>query len=194
MSLELRLNSNQVGIAVRYKDAPNVPTKGFGHIDVILPGGGPIGFYGKGDGPTASASAVSGLVRSGGFVLDYPLLTTQRPEYVNLNSARAKPCRTTIVVVNTTPIAAAMVSAFWNAVSGDKNAIYNLWGGNCSSYALESLVAADLLPDESVIEHFSDTPDKVFEKVSGMTASGKPISGFVGFVPLGGDNFKIVIQ
>lgn len=209
--MELRLNSGQVGIAVRFKDAPNVSTKGFGHVDVLLPGGAPVGFYtddtgpavtasrashiyGKGGQSGASSSGLAGLVRDRGHVWDYPQIAAYRPEYVNLSSARAKGCRSTIVVVNTTQTAARIVWAFWNAVSEDKSAIYNLWGGNCSSYAFESFVAADLLPDENLIQHFFDTPNNLYKKVSEINGSQKPISGFVGIVPLGGDKFKIDIQ
>jgi hypothetical protein len=191
---ELRPTLSQVGIAVRWKDSPNSPPKDLGHIDIILPGGEPVGFYTQGDGVSGSASGLGGLVRAGGFVVDFARMASIRPEYVNLSSARARKCQSTIVLLNATRTAAAIVSAFWSAVADDKGAVYNLWGGNCASYALASLSAAGLLADESLVERFSDTPEKAFQQVSKLKEAGSPLSGYTAFIPVSGDQFRIVVE
>jgi hypothetical protein len=87
---ELSPTASQVGIAVRWKDSPSSPPKDQGHIDVILPDGGVIGFYTAGDGASGSASGLGGSIRAGGFVVDFARTVSIMPEYVKLSSAKAK--------------------------------------------------------------------------------------------------------
>jgi hypothetical protein len=194
MGTEIIPKRNQVGIAVRFKDSPSTPAKGFGHVDVIGPMGRISGFYGKGDGVLGSASGASGFIVSSSLVMDYALLKTAKKEYVDIEAAKAKKCKTTIVMINTDQNTASVVDAFWPVVREEKGAYYNLWGGNCSSYAFACFAAAGILDDESILDHFTDTPDKLYETVSRLPQALPAISGYVGFFPLGADSFKILIE
>ncbi len=170
------MTGNQVGIICRYKASPSVDsTQGFGHCDAVLSSGEPIGFYGKGGNVVELVFSADSIVR------DYALLTSDRPEYVSIASAKAKPCRSTIRVVEATRSEVRKHDDYWKLLK-TRAATFRAAGANCATYAAEALESAGIL--KGGIDGL-DTPDHLFDALESTGRKIKEAYGFFGFRPVG---------
>lgn len=135
----LPVSKLQLGIICRFKASANAEsTEGFGHVDAILPLGAPIGFFAKSGGMLELIFHADSVVR------DYSLLASSRPEYVDVKSAKAKPCVSTAYIIDVT-LAESLAFESYSAYLRTKQPRYAAAGANCATYAAEALEHAKIM-------------------------------------------------
>jgi hypothetical protein len=170
----VNVDKTMAGFILRYKDSATTPSDGYGHVDAVLPGGAPFGFYPKGDEGGFWKS-----VHHTGVVYDYPLLSAKRPAYVDKPSAKADPCRSVLVLLDVGTRTGEKLWSFWGYLRSSAPT-YRAIGCNCATYVAEGLEYAGLM--SGGIEGI-DTPDGLM----GHFLRGKQrifiYEGFFGFRP-----------
>ncbi|WP_421990728.1 hypothetical protein [Roseococcus sp.] len=182
---KVTVDQTMAGFILRYKASTSTPSENLGHVDAVLPGGAPFGFYASGrDGLLRS------IVSTEGVVMDYPLLSARRPEYVDMKSARAKPCRSVLAVFDVSPAAARSLWSFWGYLRS-RAPVYRAAGSNCASYIAEALDEAGIL--KGGVDGI-DTPDHLLDTVLRSKLKVFLLEGFVSFTPRPKGEFLVELE
>jgi hypothetical protein len=173
-----------VGLVVRGKrNVAHEPGVMAQHADCILPGGAPIGFFGKGpnrSGGGNSASSMNVGMNMRGVVYDYRGFLVNRPFYVNLADAKRGQVVSTVLTVSVSASTAVKFAAYWAKLQASPGG-FDLLGNNCSTHSSDAFVATGIL--EHGIPGL-DTPDHLYRQLArALPGSANSYSGFVGFSP-----------
>ena len=189
ITIDFARGPKRVALVVRGKMGPaHHPGAMEQHADAILSDGSPIGFFGEGnDGSLNSA----GLGMKG-VVYDYAQLRRKRRPYVDLDSAVAYGVVSTVLVIDVTNDQATKFDHYWTYLSGNPGS-FNIVGGNCSSNASDSFMAAGILKDSIP---WLDTPDNLYQQLTDRKPAGGSQShtGYLGFNKKDTGGYVLVIR
>lgn len=170
----------KVAYIARYKESHTADaTDGGGHSDCVLPTGAPVGYFG------------SGAVGGTGVVYGYSQFLAGRPEYVNLSDAKAKPCKSTMLVMD---VGAPRADAFrksWLSMRAKTDG-FTIIGNNCSTHASRAVYAAGATTTAEVSG--VDTPTNLYDQiVKASLVPWRSYSGYIAFhqISSGGDELML---
>jgi hypothetical protein len=170
----------KVGYVVRYKAGhTDDATDGGGHSDCVLPTGAPVGYFG------------SGAIGGTGVVYGYSQFAAGRPEYVNLADAKAKPCKSTLLVMDVGTTRADAFLKSWLSMRAKTDG-FTIIGNNCSTHASRAVFAAGATTTAEVSG--TDTPNNLYEQiVKASLVPWRSYSGWLAFNPIssGGDELML---
>jgi hypothetical protein len=174
-----------VALVVRGKKSPtDSPGLLEQHADCALSDGSPIGFYGEQNGGSGNASGFG----MQGAVWEYSRLCTERPYYVNFDSAVAYGAISTLLTISVTAPQANAFTDAWDDLKKTPGS-FNIAGGNCSTHASYAFIKSGILTDGIP---GLDTPNNLYEQLaSTFGAKTKSMSGYFGFIPFTGGHFTI---
>jgi hypothetical protein len=209
MSAVYSIGDNVIGLIVRGKqNDKHKPGKMEQHADCILPGGGPIGFFG-GNGDASSGSSGSSFVGSSnswaagpsqsfnttgmnmkGMVAHYNQLQKIRPMYVDVSLAKKYNVLSTVLLLEVTQSQASLFSQYWKNLELSPGT-FNILGGNCSTHASDAFIAAKVVA--SGIPGL-DTPDNLYHQLKAKHSGRmRMYSGNVGATPNGPKKYDLII-
>jgi hypothetical protein len=170
---------SKVGYVVRYKDSHAASPPDEGHSDCVLPTGAPVGYFG------------TGAVNATGVVYGYSRFAAARPEYVNMADAKAKPCKSTLLVMNVGHVRAEAFRKSWLSMRAKTDG-FTIIGNNCSTHASRAVFAAGATTSAEISG--TDTPNNLYEQiVKASLVPWRSYSGYLAFNPIssGGDELML---
>ena len=164
------------------------------HADCILGNGAPIGFFGNEGAASGGDSSVS-LNSIGmdmyGVVYEYGDYLRKRPFYVDVDMATKYHVPSTVLIFNATSDEVTKFKAYWSRLKANPGS-FNLLGGNCSTHASASFLAAGILKEGIP---GLDTPDNLYRQLKKAKPSANFYSGYIGFTKRGtSDKFDLVVR
>jgi hypothetical protein len=162
-----------IALIVRGKcSADHHPSLDDQHADCILSDGAPVGFFGD---------HLQVGVGIAGKVFTYSDFASQRPYYVALDSAQAKPVVSGILRVNVSSQQAQDFCAVWRAMQADPGS-FGYIGNNCSTHAARAFARTGIIGPEIP---GLDTPDNLYAALkAAMPNNVTEYFGFLYFTPI----------
>jgi len=179
-------SAKTIGMIVRGKvDPKHHPEKMEQHADCILSNGAPIGFFGEGDGDSSNKIGMS----MKGVVYTHQEFERKRPFYVNLKLAQSARVVSTVLIVEVSATEAKAFDKAWEELK-KKPVAFHILGGNCSTRASSTFIAAGIL--KNGIPGI-DTPDSLYSQLM-KKRKCTSISGLIGFSPVPAGGYELVYE